>query len=114
MEAKFEKAQYSAEQARAVLTFETESVPLQQFQARCAEHVLSNCYTHGGGALHKARTPLLALHIKACMPALGNILSESTSPVHVKSSSGLWPGCCRETPAPKSTLARAFLSELLW
>ena len=52
MEAKFEKLQYSAEQARTVLTFDTESVPLQQFQARCAEHILTN-----GGALHKVCNP---------------------------------------------------------
>ena len=53
MEAKFEKLQYSAEQARAVLTFDTESVPLQQFQARCAEHILTNCYAYGNSTLHK-------------------------------------------------------------
>ena len=40
MESKFKNSKYSMVQARGVLTFDTESVPVQQFQARCADHVL--------------------------------------------------------------------------
>ena len=40
MEAKFKNSKYSMMQARGVLTFDTESVPVQQFQARCADHIL--------------------------------------------------------------------------
>ena len=40
IEEKFKENAYTAAQARAVLTFDTESVPVQQFQARCADHIL--------------------------------------------------------------------------
>lgn len=40
IEKKFKEKAYTAAQARAVLTFDTESVPVQQFQARCADHIL--------------------------------------------------------------------------
>ena len=40
MESKFKNSKYSMMQARGVLTFDTESVPVQQFQARCADHIL--------------------------------------------------------------------------
>ncbi len=46
MEAKFKDKCYTAAQARKVLTFETESVPVQQFQARCADHIL---FTNNNG-----------------------------------------------------------------
>lgn len=42
IEAKFEERGYSAAQAHAVLAFDTESVPLQMAQARCADQVLLN------------------------------------------------------------------------
>ena len=40
MEVKFKNGKYSMMQVRGVLTFDTESVPVQQFQARCADHIL--------------------------------------------------------------------------
>lgn len=46
METKFKDKCYIAAQARKVLTFETESVPVQQFQARCADHIL---FTNNNG-----------------------------------------------------------------
>ncbi|KAK9840929.1 hypothetical protein WJX81_000905 [Elliptochloris bilobata] len=42
VEAQFQKKHYTPEQAAAVLNFDTESVPLQQEQARIAEIMLSN------------------------------------------------------------------------
>jgi hypothetical protein len=40
IEKKFKERAYTAAQARAVLSYDTESVPVQQFQARCADHLL--------------------------------------------------------------------------
>lgn len=42
MEAKFKNGKYSALHVKGVLTFDTESVPVQQFQARCADHILQS------------------------------------------------------------------------
>ncbi len=40
IERKFKERAYAAAQARAVLSYDTESVPVQQFQARCADLLL--------------------------------------------------------------------------
>ena len=42
MEAKFKNNKYSMLHVKGVLTFDTESVPVQQFQARCADHILQS------------------------------------------------------------------------
>ena len=42
MEAKFKNGKYSALHVKDVLTFDTESVPVQQFQARCADQILQS------------------------------------------------------------------------
>ena len=42
MEAKFKNSKYSTLHVKGVLTFDTESVPVQQFQARCADHILQS------------------------------------------------------------------------
>ena len=52
MEEKVKRRAYGAAQIRAFLGFETESVPVHQFQARVAELVLR----HGGKGLHSSDT----------------------------------------------------------
>lgn len=42
MEGKFKNNKYSMLHVRGVLNFDTESVPVQQFQARCADHILQS------------------------------------------------------------------------
>ena len=42
MEAKFKNSKYCALHVKGVLGFDTESVPVQQFQARCADHILQS------------------------------------------------------------------------
>ncbi len=42
MEAKFKNNKYSMLHVKGMLTFDTESVPVQQFQARCADHILQS------------------------------------------------------------------------
>ncbi len=42
MEAKFKNSKYTMLHVKGVLTFDTESVPVQQFQARCADHILQS------------------------------------------------------------------------
>ena len=64
MESKFKNSKYSMMQARGVLTFDTESVPVQQFQARCADHILQaarhpvakvGCQSPGPAQIKRAR-----------------------------------------------------------
>jgi hypothetical protein len=42
MEAKIKNNKYSMLHVKGVLTFDTESVPVQQFQARCADYILQS------------------------------------------------------------------------
>lgn len=56
IEGKFKDRAYTAAQARGVLTFNTESVPVQQFQARCADHLLFS--STSGPQLTKVRALL--------------------------------------------------------
>ncbi len=42
MEAKFKNSKYGSLHVKGVLGFDTESVPVQQFQARCADHILQS------------------------------------------------------------------------
>lgn len=58
IEQKFKEKAYTAAQARAVLTFDTESVPVQQFQARCADQIL---FTSNTG-LHLTKVPTPKAH----------------------------------------------------
>lgn len=59
MEAKFKNSKYSSLHVKGVLGFDTESVPVQQFQARCADHILQST-RH---PLSKVQPNLLALAI---------------------------------------------------
>lgn len=54
MEDKVKRKMYGPKQLKTILNFETESVPVQQFQARVAELVLR----HGGRELHPTDTEL--------------------------------------------------------
>ena len=56
MEEKFKRKYYGPTHTKTILSFETDSVPVQQFQARIAELVLR----HGGRDLH---IPNLEVHM---------------------------------------------------
>ena len=53
LEEKVQRRAYGSMQVREFLQFETESVPVHQFQARVAETVLR----HGGKGLHTLQGP---------------------------------------------------------
>ena len=58
MEVKFKNGKYSMMQVRGVLTFDTESVPVQQFQARCADHILQAARHPVGKAGSQSPSPI--------------------------------------------------------
>lgn len=79
MEGKFKNSKYSMRHVKGVLTFDTESVPVQQFQARCADLILQSARhpLSKASLLHKqalgthmgiAFGALLEVAISACFP----------------------------------------------
>jgi hypothetical protein len=93
MEARFEARDYGAAHARGVLSFDTESVPLQQFQARAAQHLLANAAAAGAAPLPKACRP--PAHAPSCC-------SESKAPSYL-----------HEVPAPRRCPMRAHARVLM-